>query len=122
VDPHCFDADQNSSKSSVRPWYRYYRYRIGTYIVYLLNIVATNAADSDPSVFGLPGSGSISHKYEYVFFYHQAKIFKKSCFLGTVLSLSLPYHFVSSKNDLNVPSKSNNQIYRTRSHNNVDKS
>ncbi len=54
--------------------------------------------DPDPHVFGPPGSGSgsTSHRYGSGSFYHHAKIVRKTL---------IP----SSKNDVNVPSKSNKQ-------------
>jgi hypothetical protein len=51
----------------------------------------------DPHVFGPSGSG---------FFYHQAKLVKKTLIL-TVLRLL--YDFLSLKNDINVASKNKNQ-------------
>ncbi len=65
--------------------------------------------DPDPRVFGHPGSGSISQRCESgsgSFFYHQAKIARKTLIL-TVLWLLLD--FLSLKNDVNVPFKSNKQ-------------
>ncbi len=54
---------------------------------------------ADPFVFGPPGSGSVS-------FCHQAKIVRKT-FIPTALWLLFDLIFL--KNDVNVPSKSNNQ-------------
>ncbi len=61
---------------------------------------------SDPYVFGPPGSGSISQRYRYGSgsFYNQAKIVRKTE-IPTVLWLL--FNFLSLKNDINVPSKSN---------------
>ncbi len=62
----------------------------------------------DPHVFGPPGSGSISQMYGSGSgsgsFYHQAKKGRKTL-IPTVLWLLLA--FLSLKNDVNVPSKSN---------------
>jgi hypothetical protein len=64
----------------------------------------------DPNVFGPPGSGSISQMYwpgsRSGSFYHQANIIRKTL-IPTVLWLLLD--FLSLKNDVNVPSKSNKQ-------------
>jgi hypothetical protein len=67
-----------------------------------------NLDPSDPYVFGPPRSGSISQRYGYGSgsFYHQTKIVRKPL-LPTVLSLL--YDFLSLKNEVNVPSKSNMQ-------------
>jgi hypothetical protein len=62
--------------------------------------------DSDPGVFGPPGSGSTSQRYGSGSFYHQAKKVRKPL-VPTVLLLLLDY--LSLKNDVNIPSKSNNQ-------------
>jgi hypothetical protein len=62
----------------------------------------------DPYVFGPPrsGSGSIRQRYgsESGSFYHQAKIIRKTL-IPTVWFLL--YDFLSLKNEVNVPSKSN---------------
>ncbi len=71
----------------------------------------------DPDVFGPPGSGSTSQRYLWIrirsgsksgsgSFYRQAKIVRKTL-IPTVLWLLLD--FLSLKNDVNVPSKSNKQ-------------
>ncbi len=63
----------------------------------------------DPNVFGPPGSGSISQMYwpgSRSGFYNQANIIRKTL-IPTVLWLLLD--FLSLKNDVNVPSKSNKQ-------------
>jgi hypothetical protein len=62
----------------------------------------------DPSVFGPPGTGSISHRYgsESGSFYHQAKIVRKTL-ISTALWLL--FYFLSLKNYVNVPSKSDKQ-------------
>jgi hypothetical protein len=59
-------------------------------------------------VFLHPESRSVGHRYGSGFrsFYHQAKIVKKTL-IPTVLRLL--YDFLSMKNDINVPSKSNKQ-------------
>ncbi len=70
--------------------------------------------NQDPHVFGPPGSESISKRYGSRSgsgsgsgsFYHQAKILRKTL-IPTVLWLLLD--FLSLKNDVNVPSKSNKQ-------------
>ncbi len=64
----------------------------------------------DPSVFGSSGFVSISQRYGsgYGSFYHQAKIVRKTL-ISTVLWLL--YAFLSLKNDVNVPSKSNKQKF-----------
>ncbi len=63
---------------------------------------------SDPYVFGPPGSGSISQRYgsRSRSFYHQAKIARKTL-IPTVWWLL--FDFLSLKNDVNVPAKSNKQ-------------
>jgi hypothetical protein len=60
----------------------------------------------DPYVFGPPGSGSISQRYGSGSFYRQAKIGRKSLISS---ALWLLFDFLSLKNDVNVPSKSNKQ-------------
>ncbi len=64
--------------------------------------------DPDPHVFGPHGSGSISQRYGSGSgsFYQQAKIVRKTL-IPTVFWLRLD--FLSLKNDVNVPSKSNKQ-------------
>ncbi len=52
------------------------------------------------------GSGSISQRYGSRSFYHQVKILRKTL-IPTVLRLL--YDFLSLKNDVNVPSKRNEQ-------------
>jgi hypothetical protein len=74
-------------------------------------MVFTIVADPDPSdpyVFGPPGSGAgpSSQRYGSRSFYHQAKIVRKTL-IPTVLWLL--FDFLSLKNDVNVPSKSNRQ-------------
>jgi hypothetical protein len=66
----------------------------------------TSVPDQDPHVFGPPGSGSISQRYGSGSgsFYHQANIVRKTL-IPTVLSLILD--FLSFKNDVNIPLKSN---------------
>jgi hypothetical protein len=61
-----------------------------------------------PHVFGPPGSGSITRRYRSGSgsFYHQAKIVRKTL-IPTVLLLLLD--FLSLKNYVNVPLKSNKQ-------------
>ncbi len=63
-------------------------------------ITAICVADPDPSVFGPPGYGSGPDPY------HQAKIVRKTL---TPTGLLLLFDFLSLKNDVNVPSKSNKQ-------------
>ncbi len=70
-----------------------------------------SVADTDPSdpyVLGPPGSGSgsASQRYGSGFFYHQAKIVRQ-ILIPTLLWLL--FDFLSLKNDVNVPSKSNKQ-------------
>ncbi len=64
----------------------------------------------DAYVFGPPGSGSASQRYGSGSgsrsFYHQAKIVRKTL-IPTVLWLL--FYFLSLKNYVNVPSKSNKQ-------------
>jgi hypothetical protein len=73
----------------------------GSGIYYLF---ISSVADPDPPVFGPPGSGSTSQRYGFgsVSFYHHAKIVRKT------LMPSI-FDFLSLKNDVNVPSKSNKQ-------------
>ncbi len=73
-----------------------------------VSMVKTSVPDPDPQVYGPPGSGSISQRYGSGSgsFYHQAKIVWKTL-IPTVLWLLLD--FLSLKNYVNVPSKSNKQ-------------
>jgi hypothetical protein len=68
-----------------------------------------SVADLDPYVFGPPGSrsGSIRQRYGSGSFYYQAKIVRKKTLIHTVLWLVL--NFLSLKNDVNVPSKSDSR-------------
>ncbi len=71
--------------------------------------VHSSVADPDPSdpyVFGPPGSGSVSQMYRSGSFHHQAKIVRKTL-IPTVLWFL--FDFLSLKNYVNVPSKSNKQ-------------
>ncbi len=74
------------------------------------SVADPNPDPSDSHVFGLPGSGSGSSSQRYGSgagsFYHQAKIVRKTL-IPTVLWLL--FDFLSLKNDLNVPLKSNKQ-------------
>jgi hypothetical protein len=76
--------------------------------------VGTSVADPDPNpdpedpyVFGPPGSGSgygsISQRHGSGYFYHQAKIVRKTLIPNFLLLL---FDFLSLKNDVNVCSKS----------------
>ncbi len=79
-------------------------------------IVCSSVADPDPNpdrirrryVFGPPGSGSgpISQRYGSGSFYHKAKIVRKT---SIPTALWRFFSFLSLKNDVNVPSKSNTQ-------------
>ncbi len=78
-------------------------------------MISTSVPDPDPSdphVFGAPGSGSTSQRYGSGSdsgsgpFYHHAKIVRKTL-IPAILWLFLI--FLSLKNDVNVPSKSNKQ-------------
>jgi hypothetical protein len=62
----------------------------------------------DPHVFGPPGSGSTSQRYgsRSGSFYHHAKNSKKNL---ASFSFATLFDFLSLKNDVNVPSKSNKQ-------------
>ncbi len=60
-----------------------------------LGTIPNSVADPDPYVFGLLAS-----------FYHQAKIVRKTLIAAVLLLL---FDFLSLKNDVNVPSKSNKQ-------------
>jgi hypothetical protein len=68
---------------------------------------STSVADLDPRVFGPPGSGSLNQRCGSGSgsFYHLAKIVRKTL-ICTVLCL---FEFLSLKNDVNVPPKSNKQ-------------
>jgi hypothetical protein len=78
------------------------------------NDCRTSVPDPDPHVFRTHGfgSGSISQRYgsesgsQSGSLYHQAKIVRKAL-IPTVFWLLL--NFISLKNDVNVPSKSNKQ-------------
>ncbi len=63
--------------------------------------VTSSVADPDPHVFGPPGSGSGSGS-----FYHEARIVRKTLISAV---LWLLFDFLSLKNDVKVPSKSNMQ-------------
>ncbi len=67
-----------------------------------------SVADPDPYVFGPPGfgSGSISHKYGFGSFYHPAKTVRNTLIPTVFLLL---FDFLSLKNHVNVPWKSNKQ-------------
>jgi hypothetical protein len=69
----------------------------------------TSVPDPDPQVFGPPGSGSTSQRYGSGSgsFYHHAKIVRKKN-LDSFYFVTL-FDFLSLKNDVNVPSKSNKQ-------------
>jgi hypothetical protein len=76
-------------------------------------IAVLQLADPDPSdsyVFGPPGSRSRSISQRYGSgsgsFYHQAKIVRKTLIPTDLLLL---FDFLSLKNDVKVPSKSNKQ-------------
>ncbi len=78
---------------------------------YLITTVADPNPDPDPPepyVFGHPGSGSgsISQRYGSGSFYHKAKTVKLTNLIPTVCDF---FYFLSLKNDVNVPSKSNKQ-------------
>jgi hypothetical protein len=64
----------------------------------------------DPHVFGPPGSGSTSQMYGSGSgsgsLYHHAKIVRKTLIPSILVTL---VDFLSLKNDVNVPSKSNKQ-------------
>jgi hypothetical protein len=84
-----------------------------TYRTYMFKCVTTSVPDPnpdppDPHVFGPPDSGSISQRYGSGSgsFYDQTKIVRK-ILNPTVLRLLL--EFLSLKNNINVPSKSNKQ-------------
>jgi hypothetical protein len=71
--------------------------------------ILTSVADPDPSDpfdFGPPGSGSISQRHgsRSESFHHQAKIVRKTLIPTALLLL---FDFLSLKNDVNVPPKSN---------------
>ncbi len=76
--------------------------------------VADPNPDPDPHVFGPPGSGSISQRYGSGFgsgsgsgsFYHHAKIVRKTLIPTIFVTF---FDFLSLKNDVNVPGKSNKQ-------------
>jgi hypothetical protein len=70
--------------------------------------VADPDPNPDPQVFRPPGSGSISQRYGSGSFHHYAKIIRKPL-ISTVFLL---FYFLSLKNDVNVPSKSNMQKNR----------
>ncbi len=70
----------------------------------------SGSGPKDPYVFGPHGSGSITvvrHTYVPGSFHHQSKIVRKTL-IPTVL-WPLCDFFLSLKNDVNVPSKSNNE-------------
>ncbi len=65
----------------------------------------SGSGSTDPHIFGPPGSGSISQRYGSGSFFHHAKIVRKTL-IPTILWL---FDFLSLKNYVNVPSKSNKQ-------------
>ena len=73
-----------------------------SHTIYFLYL-SCRVPDPDPHVFGPPGSGSISQRYEFGSgsFCQQAMIVRKA--LITVLCLVLD--FLSLKNDVNVPTE-----------------
>jgi hypothetical protein len=83
--------------------------RIG--ILGSVRVPQTSVADPDPHVFRPPGSGSTSQRYGSGSgsgsFYHHAKIVRKTL-IPTFYFVTL-FEFLSLKNDVNVPSKSNKQ-------------
>jgi hypothetical protein len=72
------------------------------------SVVYSDPDPPDPHVFGPPGSGSTSQRYGSGSgsFYHHAKNSKEN--LDSYYFVTL-FDFLSSKNDVNVPSKSNKQ-------------
>jgi hypothetical protein len=73
------------------------------------SVVGSSVVDPDPPdphVFGPSGSGSTSQRYGSGSFYHHAKIVRKTL-IPTILLIF--FDFLSLKNDVNVPSKSNKQ-------------
>ncbi len=74
--------------------------------------VYSRVPDPDPHVFGPPGSGSTSQMYGSGScsgsgsFYHHAKIVRITMIPTIFVTL---FDFLSLKNDMNVPSKSNKQ-------------
>jgi hypothetical protein len=62
--------------------------------------------DPDPHVIGPPGFGSTSQRYGSGSFYHHPKIVRKTLIPSIFATL---FDFLSLKNDVNVPSKSNKQ-------------
>jgi hypothetical protein len=77
-------------------------------LIVLSSVADPNPDPSDPYVFGPPGSGSINQRHGSGFgsFYHQTKIVRKSL-IPTVLLLL--FNFLSLKNYVYVPLKSNKQ-------------
>ncbi len=77
---------------------------------YFCLLIEGSESGSGPHVLGPPGFGSFSQRYgsgsRYGSFYQRAKIVRKTL-IPTVLWLLLD--FLSLKNDVNVPSKSNKQ-------------
>ncbi len=71
-------------------------------------VLTSTVADPepDPYIFGPLGSGSVCQMYGSGSFYHQAKIVRKTSILTVLLLL---FDFLSLKNDVNVPLKSNRQ-------------
>ncbi len=76
----------------------------------LLSFLAISVADPDPHLFGPPGSGSSSQRYgsESGSFYHRAKIVRKTLIPSSYYFVTL-LDFLSLKNYVNIPSKSNEQ-------------
>jgi hypothetical protein len=77
-----------------------YRYTISKLTDNILSSVADPDTNPDPYVFGPSGSGS---------FHHQSKIVRKIFIPTPVLLCDFFFDFLSLKNDVNVPSKSNKQ-------------
>ncbi len=70
---------------------------------FILVIIVPDPDPPDPHVYGPPGSGSTSQRYGSGSFYHHAKIVRKTL-IPYFVTL---FDFLSLKNDVNVPSKSN---------------
>jgi hypothetical protein len=68
-----------------------------------------NPDPPDPHVFGHPGSGSTSQRYEFGYFCHQAKSSKKNLDSYCFTTASGLFIFGKCCECTNVPSKSNEQ-------------
>jgi hypothetical protein len=68
-----------------------------------VRLLKTSVPDPDPHVFGPPGSGSTNQRYPSIIMLKNSKKNLDSFYFVTL------FDFLSLKNDVNVPSKSNKE-------------